>query len=216
MRPDVPRTNSDPNQRARLLCKPALILVFSVMVLLASACGTDPSGPTVASGRTATTQRLSSGATASSNSASSGSSPASLAFPNCMHTHGVTNFPDQPTGGKYPTPQDLGISSSLFQRAYNDCKRLLPSNDSSPGQASPQVLNEVLKFARCMRSHGYPSWPDPTPTPSGPRPYTFKLVGVRDFDPRSPQVDATLNKCQRLTKLGLTGPPPFGLERPGP
>jgi hypothetical protein len=213
---DVARTNSEANHRAWLLSMPAPILVFSVMVLVSSACGGDPSGPTVASGGSATTQHLSSSANASSNSASANSSQSALAFPHCMHAHGVTNFPDQPTGGKYPTPQDLGISSRVFQTAYNDCKRLLPSSDTSPGPASPQVLNEVLKFARCMRSHGYPTWPDPTPTPSGPRPYTFKLLGVRGFDPRSPQVDATLNKCQRLTKLGLTGPPPFGLERPGP
>jgi len=129
-----------------------------------------------------------------------------------MRAHGVTKFPDQVTGGKFPGSEELGVSSAVYQTASNACEHLLPSDDR-PIQASPALLNQVLRFARCVRSHGFPTWPDPTPTPSGPRPYTFNLLGVHGFDPRSPQVDAALNTCQRITHLGETGPPPFGLER---
>ena len=103
MSPDVARTNSGPGQRARLVCQPALILVFAVTTLLAPACGPDTGGPMVASGGSATTRRSLSSAATSSNAALAGSSPSELVFPYCMRTHGVANFPDQATGGKYPT-----------------------------------------------------------------------------------------------------------------
>jgi hypothetical protein len=182
--------------RVRLRNARAVIVAAGVVGLLASACG-GGSSP------------------GSSNARSAGSSSqTTLAFSLCMRTHDVSQFPDQLTEGKFPTPQDLGVSNTVYQVAMNTCKHLLP-NDGQPTQvASPQLLNEVLRFARCMRSHGFPSWPDPASTPSGPRPYTFNLQGVQGFDPRSHQVDASLNECQRLTDLGVTGPPPFGLQRP--
>jgi hypothetical protein len=175
----------------------AFIFAAAVLALLASACGGGSSGPGV-----------------SSLAPSGASSGTTLAFAQCMRTHDISQFPDQVTGGKFPTPQDLGVSITVYQAAMNSCKHLLP-NDGQPTQiASPQLLNEVLGFARCMRSHGFPGWPDPTSTPSGPRPYSFNLLGVHGFDPTSAQVDASLTECQRLTGLGVTGPPPFGLERP--
>jgi hypothetical protein len=174
-----------------------VIVATAVVALLASACGGGSSVPG-----------------ASSLTPSGSSSQATLAFAQCMRTHDVSQFPDQVTEGKFPTPQDLGVSNTVYQAAMNSCKHLLPDDGQSTQGQSPQLMNEVLGFARCMRSHGFPTWPDPTSTPSGPRPYSFNLLGVHDFDPTSPQVDASLNECQRLTGLGITGPPPFGLERP--
>jgi hypothetical protein len=131
-----------------------------------------------------------------------------------MRGHGVANFPDEVTEEKFPPPQDLGVSTTVYHAAMNTCKHLLPNGGQPTQVASPQLANEVLEFARCVRAHGFPGWPDPTPTPSGQPPYTFNLQGVHGFDPRSPQVDAALNECQRITGLGVTGPPPFGLQRP--
>ena len=174
-----------------------VIVATAVVALLASACGGGSSVPG-----------------ASSLTPSGSSSQATLAFAQCMRTHDVSQFPGQVTEGKFPTPQDLGVSNTVYQAAMNSCKHLLPDDGQSTQGQSPQLMNEVLGFARCMRSHGFPTWPDPTSTPSGSRPYSFNLLGVHDFDPTSPQVDASLNECQRLTGLGVTSPPPFGLERP--
>ncbi len=138
-----------------------------------------------------------------------------LPFSRCMRSHGVPNFPDANNSSKFPGARTLGVSNSLFQAAENKCRPLLPNGGQSAQAASPQLLDKVLKFARCMRSHGVPNWPDPTPTPSGPQPYVFNLTRAHGFDPRSPQVNNALNECMRITGLGLTGPPPFGLERPG-
>jgi hypothetical protein len=196
----VPRDAQCPGTRTRRAWPwnaPAVIVAAAVVALLASACGGGSSSPGV-----------------SSLAPSGASSRATLVFAQCMRTHDISQFPDQETGGKFPTPQDLGVSNTAYQAAMNSCTHLLP-NDGQPTRVqSPQLLNEVLGFARCMRSHGFPTWPDPTSTPSGPRPYSFNLLGVHGFDPTSPQVDAALNECQRLTSLGITGPPPFGLERP--
>jgi hypothetical protein len=139
-----------------------------------------------------------------------------LPFSRCMRAHGVADFPDATSSVKFPGPRTLGVSDSQFQAAEGRCRHLLPNGGQPAQAASPQLLSKVLEFARCMRAHGLPGWPDPTPTPSGPVPYTFNLMGERSFDPRSAQVSVANNKCMSITGLGLNGPPPFGLERPGP
>ena len=204
-------TNDEPGGGTRLP---------SLWRLLSSPCSRRPwrwvLRPEVTSGGSITDQPASSlTSPGSSNSSSSGSSSQStLAFSQLHARPRRVAVPRPGDRGEFPSPQDLGVSNTVYQAAMNTCKHLLPNGGQPTQVESPQLLNEVLKFARCMRSHGFPSWPDPTPTPSGPRPYTFNLQGVRGFDPRSPHVDAALNECQRLTGLGVTGPPPFGLQRP--
>jgi hypothetical protein len=39
------------------------------------------------------------------------------------------------------------------------CKHLLPGG--GPHQMTRQQINNQVKFAACMRSHGYPDYPDP-------------------------------------------------------
>ncbi len=87
-----------------------------------------------------------------------------VAFSDCMRSHGVSNFPD-PTGPGFK----MALAPSTphapaFQPAYAVCRHLLP-NDGVPGQAaahSPAQIAAFLAFARCIRGHGFPSFPDPT------------------------------------------------------
>src|ERR1700721_959314 len=87
-----------------------------------------------------------------------------------MRAHGVPNFPDQVTEGKFPPSQDLGVSNTVYQAAMNTCKHLLPNGGQPTQVASPQLANEVLEFGRCMASHGFPGGPDPTPLGGSPPP----------------------------------------------
>jgi hypothetical protein len=95
-------------------------------------------------------------------------------FAQCMRSHGVPDFPD-PTGGRLLLQSKKGSSGSLhpdspqFKAASQACKSLSPAGLGSGQTVSPQVQAQALKFARCMRSHGVPSFPDPSFTGGGIR-----------------------------------------------
>jgi hypothetical protein len=61
-----------------------------------------------------------------------------------------------------------------------------------------QMLDADRNFARCMRSHGVPNWPDPTiGTQGGP---VFNLVpaGITHAQTHSPPIENKLAECERL------------------
>jgi hypothetical protein len=89
-----------------------------------------------------------------------------LQFSQCMRAHGVSDFPDPTDGGIRITPSIA--QSPNFQTAQNDCKRYLP-NGGQPPVTAPGDRAAALAFAKCMRTHGEPDFPDPlTSTPSSP------------------------------------------------
>src|SRR5262249_12090794 len=91
-----------------------------------------------------------------------------VAFAAGMRSHGVPAFPD-PASDR-PTSLGNGIdpSSPQFQAAQKACQSLLPSGGSSlatqsaSGSIGPEKQAQLLRFARCMRGHGVPNYPDPT------------------------------------------------------
>jgi hypothetical protein len=127
---------------------------------------------------------------ASSPSGTASASP--LAFSRCMRSHGVPNFPDPDSSGALPkvVPQQLGVSSSEFEAAQNACASLLQPSDAQV----LETLSGMRDFARCMRSHGVPDWPDPTTDTSGQP--VFDLRGR--IAPDSRRMDAKSNICDYL------------------
>jgi hypothetical protein len=130
----------------------AAIIATASLALLAAACGGSPSsGSSTGSGGASTA-----GGTTTSSQL--------LAFARCVRSHGVANYPDPDSSGKLPTatPQQLGVSSSQYQTAESACQHLLPNGDGGPTQAQvQQYRNSLLPYARCMRAHGVPNFPDP-------------------------------------------------------
>jgi hypothetical protein len=60
-----------------------------------------------------------------------------------------------------------------------------------------QALTQLEKFARCMRSHGVPRWPDPTIGEGGAP--VFVISTSKDgFDPYSPQIQTKDDICTRV------------------
>jgi hypothetical protein len=112
----------------------------------------------------------SSGTPSGSSSTTGGLANQGLAFARCMRSHGVTNFPD-PSNGRISFSGPT--SSPAFESAQTACAHLMPQKvASSSGNESPQQLArdhaKLLRWANCMRRHGYPSLPDPkigTPHP---------------------------------------------------
>lgn len=86
-------------------------------------------------------------------------------FADCMRSHGITGFPD-PTASPRAFKQALDPSaphSPGFTPAVTGCHHLLPGGGQptpSPTHSHAQIA-AAIAFARCMRSHGFPTFPDP-------------------------------------------------------
>jgi len=158
--------------------------------LLAAACG-GPAGPGVANA-----------GPASSASPSASASGSALAYSRCMRAHGITKFPDPDSHG------DIGINagpgsgidpnSPQFKAADRACKPLLPA--PNPSQAAKD-RPKMLRYARCMRAHGIPDFPDPDPGGG----LDIRASRGSDLDPNSPLYKAADNACKRYMPGGGHG-----------
>ena len=86
-------------------------------------------------------------------------------FADCMRSRGVP-FPDPSTNPHdFKQALDPSVSHSpAFPRAYTACQHFLPGGgppSQSPAHSQAQVA-AALAFAHCIRSHGFPRFPDPT------------------------------------------------------
>lgn len=136
----------------------ALLAAIAVAVIAAGCGGNSPSSAS------------------SSAAAAGGKGPpgeTAYQFSACMRNHGVTNFPDpvvKSSAGS--TSVSIVINPTItgqpaFKSAQAACQHILPKGgkgpDSSPAnqQARTQAL---IAFARCLRAHGFPNFPDPDAT----------------------------------------------------
>jgi hypothetical protein len=75
------------------------------------------------------------------------------------------------------------------------------SSGCSNSAASASLEAEALKYARCMRSHGEPDFPDPTVGSNGLP--NFNINGSGNLNPQSSQWKAAQNACKAdLPDLG--------------
>ena len=157
------------------------IIAAAALALLAGACGASPS--TAAAGG-------SSNLTGSTNSQQ-------LAYSRCVRSHGVPNFPDPNSSGGFSktTLQQLAAGNSQYQTATETCAHLLPASGGPTQAELRQGWTGMANFARCMRSHGIPNWPDPTPYPPEPDRPTFNLPA--SIQP-TPATIAKMDVCLRL------------------
>ena len=169
---------------------PLAALALIAMVVSISACGS--SAPARSSGITA---------------ASHGKA---LKFAECMRNHGVTAFPDPPASGgltidEIANGSSLDTSSPAFTQAISACKELEPAGFMGQ-KVTPKQADARLKFAQCMRDHGVPDFPDPTP--DGPLIDTNRIPSLAGKDPRTDQVfNAAGRTCQNFaTAAGVVRP----------
>jgi len=134
-----------------------------------------------------------------------------LAYSRCMRAHGVSRFPDPISSGVIPKVSvgQLGVGSSRFQAAQRACQNLLPTGTDdqfSPGEVQ-QLLIGMLRFSRCMRSHGVPNWPDPSTDSEGRPIFPLPAAGISRQQARSPRVTHAGDECQHLLPPALPGIP---------
>ena len=143
---------------------PAVAIGLVLTVAACSSGSQSPTVPSVAASRTTTAGQ--SGA-----SSSAGDTPLAqgLAYSQCMRTHGMPSFPDPiptPSGGygyRMPRgPEAINPQSSAYVAAQDACKSLAPQWWTGGQQLSPAQEQAWLTWAKCIRTHGVPSFADPT------------------------------------------------------
>jgi hypothetical protein len=151
----------------------------------------------------------SSGSQPSSTAASPGGSGSAMqtplakaeAFSQCMRSHGVSNWPDpvQTPSGRYGF-RTIGVdpNSAAFQSAQQACTALYPDAFSGP-QLTPAQQQAWLDWAKCIRSHGVPDFPDPT--------FSGSQVHDSGGGSSSPQLQSAMDACksQMPSSGGLGG-----------
>jgi hypothetical protein len=163
---------------------PASVAAFAAVSLLTAGCG--GSSTTVA---TTTTPRPN----------------GALAYARCMRSHGVTNFPDPSTAGGADKEAVVAalqaVSSSQAQAAQTACMHV---NGGSPGTGQSAAQSQthtgaMLAFARCLRTHGFPSFPDPT---SGQ--ITHEMLAQAGINLHQPAVLQAADACVSVTHGFIT------------
>jgi hypothetical protein len=177
------------------LIAPALAAAVGLS-LFAAACGGSGGNGVAQIGSTQTT---------TSSSSSSGSPSdrrgALVAFSACMRKHGVPNFPDpKAVGGgdslSFGSENGIDPRSSQFTHAQQACKKLLPNGGRQSSQEQAKELQAGLEYARCMRAHAVPNFPDPKVSSDGA--IEFGIGAKSHVNPSSPSVKAAERACQHL------------------
>jgi hypothetical protein len=141
----------------------------------------------------------------------SAGSPAAVEYSACMRSHGVPNYPDPDSAGRLPktSAQQLGVGDSAYLAAQRACQHLLPTGGSfqqdfqqcvtagdCPRALVQRALTVQRTFARCMRTHGVPNWPDPTVGPNGAPFSPVSAAGLSRQYTHSSTVAAKVRRCQ--------------------
>jgi hypothetical protein len=120
-----------------------------------------------------------------------------------MRAHGVPDFPDPSATGISLSDQpvsDLNPSSPAFQAAQRSCANIRFSKFNPTPAERAESTAKLLRFARCVRAHSVPNFPDPSSL--GPNQGIGFLIDRKTIDRHSPALQAALTACQRLTRVG--------------
>jgi hypothetical protein len=118
-----------------------------------------------------------------------------------MRAHGVSDFPDPSPGGGYNfNASAVNASSATFQAAQRACQKSV-SAGTPTGQVLTQDVDHLLRYARCMRSHGVIKFPDPVVRSGLPPGFDFPP----NMDLTSPAFLAADNVCHGLLPHGGEG-----------
>ena len=187
-------------RRARSACAAAAIIATAALALLAAGCGSSPSSTSPGANSPATNTEK------------------AVAFSQCVRARGVPNWPDPGSHGQIPkeTAQQAGVSNTRLQAALTACQHLLPNTgnvDDNPA-ALNQWWSQMLRFTRCMHSHGVSDWPGPSPYPPDPVRPTFNLhaagIGFHQGAQfgnivNSPQIQAKVQQCESVVHENVSG-----------
>lgn len=154
----------------------------AAITLLAAACG-GGSGPAAGSGASAT-----------AGSSGSAAYQQAVVYARCIRAHGAPHLPDPSSDGSFSIPSSMVIP----QAAITACARLQPTAGLPTSQAQQQQdFSKLLKVAQCVRSHGYPAFPDPKENGGSSNPFAAPSGAPAGIDQSSPQFQAVMSSCRK-------------------
>ena len=127
-----------------------------------------------------------------------------IRFVQCLRSHGVTNVPD-PTassGRGFKEAMSSALRTPAGQSAYTACHQVLPGG-GPPSQGATRTRAHIaafLAFAGCIRSHGFPSFPDPTSSGE----LTHQMVANAGINLHQPAVLQVGDACVSVTHGVIT------------
>jgi hypothetical protein len=124
-------------------------------------------------------------------------------FAGCIRSHGVPNFPDPTSPREFKDSVSSSTAQSpAFQSAATACHHLLPGGGppSRGATRSQAQIAALLAFARCLRGHGFPNFPDPT---SGGQ-LTREMLANAGIDLHQPAVPQAADACVSVTHGVIT------------
>jgi hypothetical protein len=124
-----------------------------------------------------------------------------VAFAVCMRRHGLPHFPDprDDSNGyhlRYGAENGIDPRSPQYTNAQQACNKLLPNGGRPSSQEQAKELQAGLEYARCMRAHAVPNFPDPKVSSDGA--IEFGIGRKSHVNPSSPSVKAAERACQHL------------------
>lgn len=134
----------DGTARSRRSPGPLAVALTATALALLTACG----GPSAQSG---------------SGQAAQPTYQKALAFARCLRTHGEPRWPDPASDGNFSNIQ-VDTSSPRYSRSYAACAHLRPAGIALREATARQIEvdKKLWDLTRCMRKHGYASFPDLT------------------------------------------------------
>jgi hypothetical protein len=176
----------------------ASVVGIAACSLLAAGCG--GAGSPGLAGGAATTSATTAAAATTQNGP--------LAFARCMRSHGLPKWPDPISGGVFDktTLRQTGYSVGQV-RAVEDgpCNHLLGAVSHQGPTITAADRVDYLKAAACMRTHGFPGFPDPTFQDSG-----VQLAVPPSIDQDSSRFTSAATICTKLIPAGLPYTRPRG------
>lgn len=113
----------------------------------------------------------------------------------CARAHGMPNLGDPTLGSDghphFPNENNLQIPQSAREACQSIIDRISAAEGNSNGdgyQPKPADVPKLIQFAQCMRSHGFPTWPDPNSDG------TFPAAGLPH---KSPAMGNAMNACNQ-------------------
>lgn len=124
-----------------------------------------------------------------------------LQFAQCVRAHGAPSFPDPQVDSQghadFGQSPQTKTEASQAQGTCGSILNRLPASVTGNAPATAARLHELTLFARCMRQHGLPQWPDPQPDGA------FRLSGTPYATTgKSPQVLGAMHACSQYDAGG--------------
>jgi hypothetical protein len=123
-----------------------------------------------------------------------------LRFAQCMRDNGLPDFQD-PKDGNIGVPN--GADPQKVDAAMQKCRPLLP-NGGQPRKADPQQMEQLRKYAQCMRDNGIKNYPDPNDQGIALDP------GKLGISPNDPKFVAAQQACSKYQPGGPSAGPSGG------